>query len=300
MSASTDPTQSSTKRQRMRQKFRARWRKVRGAVRNEFRSGSEFRPLNNSAPSTQAADFREWFRGLLDEEVLEPITRTAHIERGAHYTGPWVREMYKHGIKLGEQELAKRDPDHEASDPAQVLKNDFKRGGGPGVHQEAMAALMVRTYHDLEDATNAVVREGSRNYRSSVETGESLSASVAGVNDRVDKVGRFRTDLVATSVGVMIINEAAVTQYAQEGVEEVGVTPERLTREQEQDPTTPPPEPPDPADDAEFVTAGDRFVCPQCASLAGRVFSVEDVQNGSAPLPVRDTHPGCRCFLTPR
>ncbi len=43
-----------------------------------------------------------------------------------------------------------------------------------------------------------------------------------------------------------------------------------------------------------WVATNDRRTCPICKSLDGKVFRVDDP---NAPLPVRDTHPNCRCTI---
>lgn len=43
---------------------------------------------------------------------------------------------------------------------------------------------------------------------------------------------------------------------------------------------------------AEYMTAGDNKVCPKCASLEGKIMSVDEIQ-GLIPQ-----HPGCRCWFT--
>lgn len=292
--STTDPTRSTTRRRRMKQKFRSRWRDLRGDIRRELRQGSQFQPRNNESPSRQVADFRNWFEAQVTQGVIEPVTRTSHVEHGAHYTGSWVRELYKHGIRLAEAELAK-DDDYTKTKPSTVLRKDFRRANGPGSHQDELKELMVRVHQDLVDAGRAVVKDVSRSYRDKVQTNASLSETISAVNDRIDKVGQNRTDLIASTISVLIINRATLQQYESAGVKHVGVAPERLSGTELNQSQPAPPE----GDGGQWATAGDERVCPECAALAGQVFSIEDIRNGDAPMPVRNTHPGCRCFIVP-
>jgi SPP1 gp7 family putative phage head morphogenesis protein len=44
---------------------------------------------------------------------------------------------------------------------------------------------------------------------------------------------------------------------------------------------------------AEWLTAGDDRVCERCASLQGRIFTLDEIE-GMIPV-----HPGCRCIALP-
>lgn len=45
--------------------------------------------------------------------------------------------------------------------------------------------------------------------------------------------------------------------------------------------------------EAEFATAGDDVVCPECEELEGKVYSIEEARG---VIPV---HPNCRCAWIP-
>lgn len=273
--AEADPTRSKTQRDRFRREFRDRWRTVRGETRREFEGGSRFRPQNDVDESAQVTDFREWYESLLDEEVIEPIPAEA-VRRGRHYTGEYIDGFYEHGIQRANEELEEIDVDVEEERPEIIKQRE--------PHDARLRQARVDTFHDLEDVGRATEQEATREYRDAVLTGATLTETIRRVNDRADKVGETRSELIADGRGVETINSAAIERYAEVGIREVGI---RAEAKIEGEPTS------------TWRTAGDDRVCPQCQALAGNTYKISDIRNGNAPIPVKDTHPRCRCWYVP-
>lgn len=282
--AREDPTESQTKRAAWQQRFHSRWRTVRGDIRSLIEGDRHYRPrsdLDRDADSAQIADFREWLDSELDEEVVEPIAHRG-VRNGRHYSAPFVRDLYTHGVTKADTELQRGGWAFDPPTPSDSIQR--------GPHREALRQQYVETYQDIEDAARATEREATRAYRDAVYTDESVTGAVNAVNDRVDKTGRYRTDLVAAALGVKTVNEAALTRYEQAGVEEVGAVIEVDIDIEETDPP----------EEYDWQTAGDLSVCSTCQTFAaGAPYKISDIRAGTAPMPVRDTHPECRCFITP-
>lgn len=287
--ASSDPTRSKTKRQRFRREFRSRWRTVRGDVRSAFSGGSEFRPQNATPAARQVGDFREWLQTTLDETVVEPEPRTRDVRDGAHYTASTIDAFYTHGLRQADRALREAGYDgfeDDVRDPEATVRRatQLSRRSAPNHHAEVLETRRLDTYHDIEDAARGTVEEATREYRDAAETGVTVATTRAAVTDRVEKVGQYRTDLVAATAAVGTINDAALERYAAVGLDEVGVTVEMEVLIDGEPTQT-------------FRTAGDSRVCPQCASLAGNTYPISEVRGGGAP-PIPQ-HPACRCFWTP-
>lgn len=358
--ASEDPTASTTRRNRFKQRFSSRWRTLRGNTRSLIQGQRQYRPTSKRlSDSAKIADFRDWFDAELDSVVIEPAPNRA-VRQGRHWTAPFVKELFVHGIRLADRYLEatgfQTDENQNQSvrrrkllDPEIAVRNAPYKG--------VLQSLRTETYHDVEDAGYATLKDATRAYREYVRAGRSVNDTISAVNDRIDKVGRNRTDLVAEAKSVITINTAVGIRYAQAGVTEVGMAietvpdssdalahcgcsqTERLdtehvvaslqtdTGDSENDGDDTSWFPSSVAgaiggaagaqaiqvsDDGtvtvrgdvtepefSWATAGDNRVCPTCQGLAGNSYSLSDVLTGNAPMPVRSTHPRCRCVILP-
>ena len=303
--ASDDPTNSADQRQQFRGRFQSRWETVEERVRMLIQGDRHYKPgasRRMDAPSAQIADFREWLETTLDDVLVESAPHRG-IRRGRHWTSPFTKGLYVHGIRQADAALRRVGWDFRAPDPNSAIYYE--------PHEDRLAQQYVETYQDVVDAARAAERDATRAYRDAVNRTASVSETIDDVTDRLDKVGRYRTDLVAESKAVLTINEAALTRYEQVGAEEVGVEIESVPKDEDPlshacthatvealqftDRTQPAP-----GEEGfqEWDTAGDLRVCDECASLGGSVYDIKEIRRGNAPMPVRDTHPNCRCFYT--
>ena len=84
----------------------------------------------------------------------------------------------------------------------------------------------------------------------------------------VDAIGVTRARTLARSEMTAAYAEAQLNTYEELGIEGVEV-------------------------EAEFATAGDDVVCPECEELEGKIYSIEE-SRGVIPV-----HPNCRCAWIP-
>lgn len=223
----TDPTRSTTKRKRVERRLHRYWTGLRGDVRRELTGDSYYRPQNDVSIGRQTAEFREWLESTITESVVEPVYTTRQLERGEHWTGPIVREFYEHGLSLAHADLidAGVPEDHPAVNvPTDaILRNDTPRFGGDGIHTEYLIENYDEIYHDIEDAARETTKQAYREYRDAVRTGATVAETIDRVNDRIEKVGSTRTDLVARTKLVQVINDAILARY-----EELAENPSEL------------------------------------------------------------------------
>ncbi|WP_126665246.1 hypothetical protein [Haloterrigena salifodinae] len=274
----TDPTRSASKRDRFARKFRRRWRDVRGEVRRALKR-DRFRPQSDRSDARQVGDFRDWFEDLVYTTVLEPAA-TRDVERGRHWTAEHVDELYTHALKRADQELRKVGVDVPTG-------QDYRQLAKSEPYADELREERLEVYQDVEDAVRAAEEEATREYRSGVREGAAVAGLVAAVNDRVDKTGRNRTDLISEARGVELIADGGLSRYEQAGIDELGVEVEEPAITIDDEPLN------------SWTTAGDSNVCEQCQALEGNAYKISEIRSGEAPKPVRDTHPRCRCWLIP-
>jgi hypothetical protein len=301
--ASGDPTKGQSKRDQWQAKFSKRWRDLRGDVRGELTNGSHYVPSNDTDTSIQIADFRDWIEHHIYADVLEP-ERMRSVRRGRHWTAGFVDLQYRHGIKRAIDELRRADIDVIEDRPSILMRREE--------HTELRREWYIDAYTYLEDAVRDTEKEVTRKYSRAAREGWSIRKTIDAINGKADgrirKTGEYSTNLLAQSVGVQIVNEAALIVYQQAGVEAVGAEIETQPAESEQLAVHPDDHSHshDPviheqlaAPQQYWQTAGDNRVCPLCQIFSGNVYQIEEIQNGSAPEPVRDSHPQCRCMLVP-
>lgn len=310
-----DPTKSTARRNRWQSKFNSRWRDLRGDVRLLFRSGGRrvtsassrgrgtdhYHPANSSvADAEKIADFRDWFEHRLYDDVVDPHP-THQVKRGVHYTAEFVDEFYEHGLRLANAD-ARADPELEVDESKVGVIARADR------HEAKRRDWWIKAYTYLEDAARDLEKEVTREYQTAVRENWSVDETLTAINGdnseqttgRIPATGENRTRLLVVSVGVQIVNDAVLARAQDLGVETVGVDPEtipddqlgKLACEHDFDEAT--------ADQlaseySRWATAGDDRVCPKCAQLANEWYPVEAIQRGDAPMPVIDTHLGCRC-----
>ncbi len=305
---STDPTRSKTKRERWERDFNSRWQRVESEIRNKIENDSSLDPTNeNISSGQQSADFHDMVEHTVENEVMKPM-QSRHVRAGSHYTGKQVRNFYEHGLELADDVLREEGLEPPEQSGSDILRQERYN---PGFHMDFLEEEYVETYHDLESITNDVISDTTDRYQHSIRgnmttavSGTDLSVSEIGgspsqiaapavlsllVLNRIDKVGRYGTKLIAQAKGIETINDAALNRYAELGIEEVGVDVEEVIVT-------------DDLASAEWETAGDAAVCDECAALEGNIYPIEAIR-GSADVgyevPKPPIHPNCRCFIRP-
>lgn len=307
--SSPDPTRSVTRRRRFVREFRGRWRDLRGAIRDAIDRNDQFglsdddgSPATETAAAAALARFRRWLRQTVEEIVVEPAP-IGKVKEGMHWTAQFVRSAFEHGIGRADAGLRAAGYETPEISPAAAILKDR--------HQEELRGEFVRTYHAVLNAADAVVKDLSQTLDELQEAGASRREIADTLNERIETVGpNSHTDALAHGVIVVAINRASLVRYRAAGVEAVGAVVEETVAEGEASvevsgPVSDDPEavsagaPADPSRGVRWRTAGDNRVCPECRALAGETWPLSAYESGDAPIPVKDTHLRCRCWLAP-
>ena len=200
--------------------------------------------------------FDAFLRQALDSEVLEIV--------GGSPTGwqnKYVRASYSRGLIHADAALR----DIGITPTPGTLAATFNQP----IHVSSLELLFSRNFAQLKGITDATAQQISRIVTEGLATGQGPREVARRINSTIRTVSRRRS---LTLVRTEVINshqEATLNRFQQAGVEQV-------------------------VGFAEFLTAGDDLVCPDCAALeTGDPVSIEAARG---VIPV---HPLCRCVWLP-
>jgi SPP1 gp7 family putative phage head morphogenesis protein len=227
----------------------------------------------------KVSKFMEWLQAQEQAGLLEVGTRPQlgqAIESA--WTDKYITDSYSRGIQRARYELA-----HAGYGvPSMEATGGVLASMSLPFHMDRVGLLYSRTFSELKGVTSAMDQIISRVLSQSMADGDGarviarkLLTTISGVGDLsfTDKIGRFipaeqRAEMIARTETIRAFNEAALQEYRNWGA--VGVSAE-----------------------VEFQTAGDSRVCPRCASLQGKKYTLDEA-SGVLPLHVR-----CRCCWLP-
>lgn len=284
-----DPTRTRTVRRRYAQRLRGQLAKLNSAIRTSIQSRDIFRlgaetmqPSPPTPPNPDVFQFR-----TDDEKITRFIQWLSRQEaRGvleviSDGENQFIRSAYSKGVQHADAALR----DEGITVPETDLQNVFNAL----THRDTLQRLFTRNFNELEGITNTMNQQISRELADGFSRGVSPTEMARNITDRVNKVGKHRATLLARTETIRAHSEATLNRYEEMGTEAVTVS-------------------------AEWLTAGDRRVCPICATLEGNVYTIEEARSetfsysaseSEAPslsgnYPVQPpAHPQCRCSLTP-
>jgi len=227
-------------------------------------------------------EFMKWLDSQINSGLLE-VREIQQIGKATNqaWTNKYIEDSYKRGVIRARYELNKAGfpniPNIDAT-------------GGPSVsmntpfHLERVGLLYSRTFQDLKGITTTMETQISRILSQGIADGDgpkllarklvsAIDGTNAGTLGTTDSIGRFipakrRAEILARTEIIRAHHQATIQEYRNWAAEDVVVQ-------------------------AEFQTAGDDRVCSVCASLQGKIFSLDAIQN---MIPV---HPQCRCIALP-
>lgn len=205
--------------------------------------------------------FMDWlnqqmYLGLLDIQLGTPILSAA----SSAWTNVYVQSAYRQGLINAGTGL--RRGGARVSD--RWIDAAFLRP----VHADRAGLIYTRTFQELSGVTDAMSSQISQVLAQGMLDGAHSMEIARRMVDRVDRIGLTRARVIARTEVVAASAEASLNMYEEAGIEGVGVQ-------------------------SEFSTAGDDAVCPICAALEGRVYTIAQARG---VLPV---HPNCRCAWLP-
>jgi SPP1 gp7 family putative phage head morphogenesis protein len=225
--------------------------------------------------------FMEWLKDQEQKGLLKVATLPqVGASRNEAWTNMYVEDSYKRGVMRSRYEMEKAGitvPNIESTGGIQAsMSTPF--------HIDRVGMLYTRAFEGLKDITTTMDRQISNVLGQGMIDGDGpallarkLNAVISGGGETLgisDTLGRFipaerRAMILARTEVIRAHHQGMVQEYRNWGMEDVKVQ-------------------------AEFRDAGDLRVCPECQSLDGRVFSLDDIE-GMIPV-----HPQCRCIALPK
>lgn len=282
-----DPTRTKTARRRFAQHLRGRWDAIKSHIYQGIVKNDAF-GLQGGGPSTLEADvarpgepyaghvdkdddltpgagqfdfpsssraaeeFSDWLDEVLDAELLE------------EYDGDrYVRKGYGRGIKHAQARLREQGIDVPEDELGMIFRAP--------VHRDKLQLLYERAFEELQGITQAAAQEMRRELTEGLSQGKNPREIARNINDRVEKVGKTRSTVLARTEVVRAHSEGTLGRFERIAGDGVQVEVQ-----------------------AEWSTAGDSRVCEICEGLEGRTFSLDEAR-GMLPI-----HPQCRCAWLPR
>lgn len=207
--------------------------------------------------------FMEWFYDTQHQVILG--TRRGSGRAGAAREA-WFNKYLDAARKKGGSD-ARRFLPQARVDAMDAKKPKIAGGFGP-TSKERIDLLRSKTYTDLEGITDAMSLRIQRTLTRGLTEGKSIAEIARDLSDGIEKIGVTRARTLARTEVIEAHAEGALDEYAEAGVEGVTVM-------------------------AEFATAGDDSVCPECEGLEGNIYTIEEAR-GLIPV-----HPNCRCAWIP-
>lgn len=208
--------------------------------------------------SEKVSSFMEWLYQAEQEGILEIMTGTPlEMAASSAWQNVYIDTAYQKGMRDAYSKATKKSG-------AQYVQSAFNQP----VHADAAGLIYTRSYTGLVGITDAMDTAISRTLAQAILEGRGAMDAARMLEDRVDAIGITRARTLARSEMTAAYAEAQLNTYEEIGIEGVEV-------------------------EAEFATAGDDSVCPECEELEGKVYSIEE-SRGVIPV-----HPNCRCAWIP-
>lgn len=228
----------------------------------------------------KVAAFMEWLNEQINKGLLETRTLTQVGQaRNAAWTDTYIQDSYKRGVIRSRYELGKIS---KTIPPLESTGGIFASMATP-FHADRVGMLYIRAFEELKDITSVMSTQISKVLSQGMIDGDGpraiarkLIATIQGGGQNLgitDTLGRFiparrRAEILARTEVIRAHHSAMVQEYRNWGLEGVKVK-------------------------AEWQTAEDDRVCPQCLSMEGKRFTLDQIEN---MIPA---HPMCRCIALP-
>jgi SPP1 gp7 family putative phage head morphogenesis protein len=242
-------------------------------------SGARAFAFPRSAEKVEA--FMKWLQEQVDKGILS-VTQYQQIGLAVEsaWTNMYISDSYKRGIMRARYELKKAG----LTVPSVDETGGIDLSMSTPFHLDRLGLLFTRVFSDLRGVTAAMDMQISRILAQGIADGDGAALLarklVAVINgdgvDRLgltDTLGRFipaqrRAMLIARTEIIRAFHQATIQEYRNWAIEGVYVQ-------------------------AEWMTAGDDRVCEQCASMQGKIFTLDEIE------PMIPAHPQCRCIALP-
>lgn len=208
----------------------------------------------------KVAEFMTWLKNAEDETIfsVRPGTSIRSAQKQA-WMNLYIESAYQRGMMQSAANL--RGAGVKVSDS--WMEGAFFRP----IHADRVGLIYTRVYSDLVGVTDQMDTMISRVLSRGVAEGRNPRDIARDLVRQVD-ISRNRARTIARTEVISAHAEASLNSYKEAGLEGVRVR-------------------------AEWSTAGDDQVCPECEDMEGKEFDIDDA-HGLIPL-----HPNCRCAFIP-
>lgn len=291
-----DPTRTLYLRNSFVSDMNKRFRKLRGVIRRAIIKEDCFGLvslkilLEPVTPGVKAFDFprsgdkitafMKWLKKQEQVELLEVFEQPQFGEAIENaWTNKYIQSAYQRGLLHARQEMIKSGYKVPSLEKTGGLEAAFYQP----FHLDRVGILYTRVFNDLKGITDAmdqqisrVLSQGITEGKNPVQLARLLTKTITGPDGDLgltDTLGRFipaqrRALLLARTEIIRAHHQAMIQEYKNWRLEGIRIK-------------------------AEWKTAGDGRVCPECSSLEGIVYTLKEAES---LLPA---HPQCRCIALP-
>lgn len=273
-----DPTKTTTIRNAMVRDVQRRLNVLKALIRQvvgkEDTFGLSPKPLFNAIDLGAGIKLNATYRFQTDEQKLKAFQEWFAQQVQAGLLGvaspgvdpatPWMTEYVDSAYRRGMVNAYVLTTAGTSDAQKEFLRQAFAA-------PEAMSKirfLAMRTYNDMKGVTDDMSNRMNRIMADSIANGLGAEETARNLTEGVDGLPSARSRMVARTDLIAAHSEGQLDSFERLGVAELGVM-------------------------AEFATAGDSRVCPQCAPLEGNIYTVAEAR-GIIPV-----HPNCRCSWIP-
>jgi len=274
-----DPTRTAMIRRRFTSELRLRYRKLAASLR-DFIVGKDALALSeHTTLLTLAAErefqfrtdagkleaFNDWFKQQLDANIIS-------VGPGGRSDKPWTADFVESSYKKGQLNayLASKEGQlFEQAGVGDLSQEQFLRQAFNAPETVSKVKLLsTRTLEDLKGVNAQMAQRMNRILSQGLIDGSGPEKIARQMTKEIKKLSESRALTIARTEIINAHSEGQLDSFEELGVDELGVQ-------------------------AEWSTAQDDRVCPECEANEGKVFSVDDAR-GLIPL-----HPNCRCAWVP-
>jgi SPP1 gp7 family putative phage head morphogenesis protein len=216
--------------------------------------------------SNKLLAFNIWLKEQVDAGVL--VVSGPGGVPGQPWTYPYVETAYKRGLTRAYADTSRGVLDESglwyADNRSQFLRQAF----GRPVAMDKVKLLAMRTYDQMVGVTALMSQQLSRNLVLGLASGWGAAKIAREMRKTISSLSRTRARMIARTEIIYAHAEGQLDGFQLLGVEKLGIM-------------------------AEWSTAGDDRVCPDCGAYEGETFTIDEAR-GLIPL-----HPNCRCAWIP-
>lgn len=205
-------------------------------------------------------DFMAWLRKLTDEKVLEVKYGTQARSGRDAWSNIYIKSAYQKGVARAAAQMRKggvRVSDRWVN--AAILRP---------IHADRVGLAYTRTFTTLRGITSAMDTKISQSLALGLAEGRAPKYIAKMIVSDVETIGINRARVLARTEVINAHATATLNSFEEANIQGVQV-------------------------ESEFATAQDNKVCPKCASLEGKIYTISEAQG---VIPV---HPNCRCAWLP-